>query len=165
MEKAREEGNDQHWVVVGQSVPELPTEPSKEEEDVEIVGLEGTDAAPLMSGNKSNNDTKTTSLKRLHSPPPPQATSLSSSNDEDGATKSPSRKRLRIDDPTLDLSASSSKSACTAPHPTASDLLRENDGEISTEGDIFLSEGWRERWCRCSDVREVYIIYSGALSY
>lgn len=47
-------------------------------------------------------------------------------------------------------SSSASKTACMAPPP------REGNAYPLTRpqrGHVFLQEGWRERWCRCSEVR------------
>lgn len=142
------ERNDQNWTVVGEDLP-VHSAAQAEEEEIDVVHVDGLDEA---STTVISNDERRTasSLKRLRSPPPQSSGSLDGRKGE-GTPGSPSRKRLRMDDSSKP-STSTSKSACQAPNPVSYDLVRETDGEISTEGDIFLSEGWRERWCRCSEV-------------
>jgi E3 ubiquitin-protein ligase UBR7 len=61
----------------------------------------------------------------------------------------PERKKLHI--------SPESSSPCLAPAPNLiaqamfQDLQQSSDTRLSlTEGDVFLTEGWRKRWCRCS---------------
>ncbi|KAJ7176710.1 hypothetical protein C8R46DRAFT_943765 [Mycena filopes] len=77
-------------------------------------------------------------------PPSPSAT-------EDG----PAAKRARVDASASSSSTSTTK-ACLAPplEPRAQAAYADADTEWDSEtalctGDVFLTDGWRERWCRC----------------
>ncbi|KII85393.1 hypothetical protein PLICRDRAFT_68097, partial [Plicaturopsis crispa FD-325 SS-3] len=50
-------------------------------------------------------------------------------------------------------SASTSETRCLAPpiNPAARTILDANGTSDLGAGDVFLSEGWRERWCRCAN--------------
>jgi E3 ubiquitin-protein ligase UBR7 len=47
-----------------------------------------------------------------------------------------------------------SQTQCIAPppNPFAISLLSNDTSHSKSAGDIFLTEGWREKWCRCSSV-------------
>lgn len=116
-------------------------------------GLESEATARQKNGLTAEEEPQPTSssLKRVRSSPPSHP-SLSEASEEKSSL-SPSRKRLRVDESSsLTSTSAPTSSLCNAPKPTNLDLIRRAEGEKITEGDIFLSEGWRERWCRCSEV-------------
>jgi E3 ubiquitin-protein ligase UBR7 len=83
---------------------------------------------------------------------------------DDGALVEPPTKKLHIES-----SNGNSATSCRipSPNPIALAIFAELDRIASTgtalpdgkppaiesTGDIFLTQGWRERWCRCSNVR------------
>ena len=73
---------------------------------------------------------------------------------EDGE---PASKRVRLDGGDVNDGASSSVSPCLAPNPSEEiqSLLRRVEGEDYERfaGDLFLTDDFRERWCKCSLVR------------
>ena len=73
---------------------------------------------------------------------------------EDGE---PASKRVRLDGDNVNDGASSSVSPCLAPKPSEEiqSLLRRVEGEDYERfaGDLFLTDDFRERWCKCSLVR------------
>lgn len=78
---------------------------------------------------------------------------------EEGDAK---RARVSEDASALDANnpAPASKSPCLAPPPNAiaTDIMRRRtNADLSLgAGDVFLTDGWRERWCHCSSVRLLY---------
>jgi E3 ubiquitin-protein ligase UBR7 len=47
-------------------------------------------------------------------------------------------------------------SLCLAPpvNATAQEILSKHENDrVPGAGDVFLTDGWRDRWCRCSSVR------------
>ena len=73
---------------------------------------------------------------------------------EDGE---PASKRTRLDEDEVGGRTSSSVSPCLAPKPSEeirSLLQRVEDGDYELfAGDLFLTEDFRDRWCKCSSVR------------
>ena len=73
---------------------------------------------------------------------------------EDGE---PASKRVRLDGDNVNDGVSSSVSPCLAPKPSEEiqSLLRRVEGEDYERfaGDLFLTDDFRERWCKCSLVR------------
>ncbi|KAJ7040682.1 hypothetical protein C8F04DRAFT_1032076 [Mycena alexandri] len=65
------------------------------------------------------------------------------------ADEEPATKRARIEGSS---SASSSKCLAPPPEPLYTDADAEWDPETALcTGDVFLTEGWRGRWCRCDN--------------
>jgi E3 ubiquitin-protein ligase UBR7 len=71
---------------------------------------------------------------------------------EEQVTIETGRKRARSP-PLQTEPAAKRPRACLAPSPNpAAQSLYSTDSELGA-GDIFLTDGWRDRWCKCSDVR------------
>lgn len=73
---------------------------------------------------------------------------------EDGE---PASKRMRLDQDDVKDGPSSSVSPCLAPKPSEeiqSLLHRVEEGDYELfAGDLFLTDDFRDRWCKCSSVR------------
>ena len=69
----------------------------------------------------------------------------------------PASKRMRLDEDNANDGASSSVSRCLAPKPSEeirSLLQRVEGGDYELfAGDLFLTDDFRDRWCKCSSVR------------
>lgn len=112
-------------------VRDNPSDPWKvlthscETEDSKVADLDVVDDGSASSGGKR---------PRAYSP-----------------TSAPDPKRLR--------SSPSPSSSCLAPppNPIAQKIFSLRDSPVYDmslgAGDVFLTDGWRERWCRCNSVR------------
>jgi E3 ubiquitin-protein ligase UBR7 len=73
---------------------------------------------------------------------------------EDG---NPASKRMKLDGDNVQNGASSSTSPCLAPEPSQeiqSLLQRVEKGDYELfAGDLFLTDDFRDRWCKCTSVR------------
>jgi E3 ubiquitin-protein ligase UBR7 len=136
------EGPDFSWKVTG----------ALQEGDLVVdVGpeAEGT-RVEASDPNHTHTHTATQSLSGGATPPQPDPDTLQGMKrslvnccpSSDG----PRSKRLRTSG-TLD----SSQKACLAPaaHPIAQAIFAQSDTQTLGAGDIFLSGGWRKRWCFC----------------
>lgn len=74
---------------------------------------------------------------------------------EDGE---PISKRMKLDEANReDGTCSSSSGPCLAPNPSQEirsllERVEQGDYELSA-GDVFLTDDFRDRWCKCSSVR------------
>ncbi|KZP23381.1 hypothetical protein FIBSPDRAFT_786274 [Athelia psychrophila] len=86
---------------------------------------------------------------------------------EDGADESDA-KRARVSPSLITDPKATPTSPCLAPppNPLATDIMtRHANGDPSRgAGDIFLADGWRERWCRCSSCAPSFDFRSYLLS-
>lgn len=73
---------------------------------------------------------------------------------EDGE---PVSKRMRLDEANVENGGCSSAPSCLAPNPSEeiqSLLARVEKGDYELfAGDLFLTDDFRDRWCKCSSVR------------
>lgn len=116
-------------------VRDNPTDPWK------VIGMNVNDGedVDIHTGDDANG--ATTGQKRTRSP---------------SVSEEPQAKRVR--DSEADPSQASRGFPCLSPTPNsiAQKILCDVDsaeGSLLGSGDIFLTEGWRERWCRCTSVR------------
>lgn len=65
----------------------------------------------------------------------------------------PEAKRARVSSPSDPISISTAL-GCQAPppNPVAQRFLANPSIDSDFTGDLFLTEGWRDRWCRCPSV-------------
>lgn len=70
------------------------------------------------------------------------------------SAEAPEAKRIRSLEQGAGTSAQSGTSRCLAPlpNPTAQKILAERASGVWGAGDIFLTEGFQTRWCRCESV-------------
>ena len=98
---------------------------AQESEDVEVTDGGDPTTATGQKRPRSGPDEEAVQAKRLRE------------SDEDGPTTSPT--------------------SCLAPplNPVAQTILsaaRSSESSNLGAGDVFLTEGWRERWCQCIEV-------------
>lgn len=145
--------------------------PSRQDHTTYAVGTVG-----ILQEYATQDQSHAASLKRPLSPTPSAMASIRTSHSQD----SPAPKRARVDgqDGASVIPRNSSQSgtisrntSCSAPDPAGDPgarcalasssrgpfvpseggenvMLLDGDGD----GDLFMSKGWRERWCRCPDV-------------
>lgn len=73
----------------------------------------------------------------------------------------PESKRARGDEPSAAAAAGPSRPVlCLAPpvNPIAEKIYQNMNDTSLAAGDVFLTDGWRERWCRCDSVSHLAII-------
>jgi E3 ubiquitin-protein ligase UBR7 len=83
-------------------------------------------------------------------------------------------KRMRASTPGAPSGSRNPTCLAPSPIPRVQELLDavlaadstgpEAKANLDSTGDVFLTEGWRERWCRCSDVRLLPLISHLALT-
>lgn len=110
----------------------------------------------LLGGNSSGVNASTTMEEELLDIDDSSAASgQKRSRAQSFHSEEPERKKQHI---SLEPSA-----PCLAPAPNpiaqailqGSQLLSDSNASLGA-GDVFLTEGWRERWCRCNRVSSVY---------
>lgn len=165
------------WVVLGEDVEHTKGEDIDVDVEHELGGDSSNTSQPTAANSGADTTASTvasTALKRARSP---TATSLFSPMADE---TSPAPKRARGNDhsstttndiPIDSTGKGTSSAICHAPNPELAPAARDailsssrgpfipsktaeysglKDGD--SDADLFLSEGWRERWCRCSDV-------------
>ena len=116
-----------------------------------LDGIEGQATAEVAASDASTTNGITAGQKR-----PRQET------DDDASIEPPTKK------PHIEPSSTNAATSCKIPPPNsialtifaeldriASTGTALPDGEppaIESTGDVFLTQGWRERWCKCSNV-------------
>lgn len=163
------------WMVLGEDVSYTREEDAEVEVERLLEGGADLEQRANPNGTSTSATFGSTALKRARSPTTTTTAPFSSMTDE----AQPAPKRVRVDEHPLstneslvDSKATSTNSkSCIAPSPEASLAAQQailssgrgpfipseseenfvlKDGD--SDADLFLSEGWRDRWCRCSNV-------------